>query len=93
MKTLLIAFVAVLLLVGGITIKSCKTSHHTWCAPAFPPILTQGAVFLRLFSMDPRKLIYLLFKWGVAWTGRPCPYAYIEAGAARQTCRSRGSKC
>ena len=38
MKTLLIAFVAVLLLVGGITIKSCKTSHHTWCGPAFSAI-------------------------------------------------------
>jgi hypothetical protein len=38
MKTLLIAFVAALLLVGGITIKSCKTSHHTWCASAFSGI-------------------------------------------------------
>jgi hypothetical protein len=33
MKTLLIAFVAVLLLGGGIMNKACKTGHHVWCAP------------------------------------------------------------
>jgi hypothetical protein len=38
MKTLLIAFVAVLLLVGGIMNKACKTHHHTWCAPPFSAI-------------------------------------------------------
>ena len=35
MKTLLIASVAVLLLVGGIMNKACKTHHHAWCAPLF----------------------------------------------------------
>jgi hypothetical protein len=38
MKTLLIAFVAVLLLAGVIAIKSCKTSHHAWCASTFSAI-------------------------------------------------------
>jgi hypothetical protein len=40
MKTLLIAFVAALLLVGGIMNKACKTHHHTWCAPLFSALPT-----------------------------------------------------
>jgi hypothetical protein len=44
MQTLLIAFVAVLLLVGGIVNKACKTHHHTWCAPPFSAIPKTGHV-------------------------------------------------